>query len=361
MLEAGRTYVFPFIFVVPQYLLPHVCKHEIKHETIRDCHLQLPPSLGNVSPHDDLSPDMAKIQYQIAACITLASDISNTSKNTVTRMKTVRIVPNVSEQPPVHILGNTDYTLRSEKSIKKGLFKGELGTLVIEAEQPRSLRLPKSYDPEGSVVSTVATVKLRFDPADKKSHPPRLGSLRRKLKSTTFYTTSARIDLPKKKDVIFDHKQGSYSVDVGLSSCCMGSVAWTPQRERTPEVEQLARRESSLSHQGIPKYPSPSTNYKGQNFWTAEIVVQVALPKNKQFVPTFHGCLISRVYSLNLSLGIHSARVGLAYVELELPLQISSGGKGEVDVTSQNSSLVEAQWVGSEFYDELLAAEHGRD
>lgn len=358
ILEPGRTYDFPFVFVVPQHLLPRVCKHEVQHESIRDCHLQLPPSLGTLSSHDDMGPDMAKIQYQIAVRITAANDISTIPKNLATKMKTIRIVPTVDEQPPVNILGDSDYVLRSEKSIKKGMFKGKLGTLIIEAEQPKSLRLPKSYNPEDTTVSTVATVKLRFDPADTKSQPPRLGSLSSKLKTTTWYATGARMDFPKKKDVLFDHRQGSHSINIGLSSRCMGSVEWTSRTESASEAEQLVRRDSGLSHQEIPKYPSPSTNYKGQNFWTAEIVVPVALPKDKHFVPTFHGCIVSRTYSLNLSLGIHSAGVGFPSVELKLPLQISAEGKGEVDVTSRNSSAIEEHLAEFRYEDELLAAEH---
>ena len=359
ILEPGRTYDFPFVFVVPQQLLPRVCKHEVQHESIRDCHLQLPPSLGTVTAHDDMGPDMAKIQYQIAVRITAANDISSTPKNLATRMKTIRIVPTVDEQPPVNILGDSDYILRSERSIKKGVFKGKLGTLVIEAEQPKSLRLPKSYDPEETTVSTVATVKLRFDPADAKSQPPRLGSLSSKIKTTTWYATGARMDLPKKKDVLFDHRQGSHSINIGLSSRCMGSVEWTSRTESPTTEEALTRRDSGLSaHQEIPKYPSPSTNYKGQSFWTAEIVVPVALPKDKHFVPTFHGCLVSRTYSLGLSLGIHSAGVGFPSVDLKLPLQISAEGKGEVDVVSRTSSTTEAQLAELRYEDELLAAEH---
>ncbi|THV89339.1 hypothetical protein D6C85_04405 [Aureobasidium pullulans] len=359
ILEPGRTYEFPFLFVVPQHLLPRVCRHEVHHESVRDCHLQLPPSLGTITKHDDLGPDMAKIQYQIAARITATNDIDNTQKNLATKMKTIRIIPTVEEQPPVNVLGpDSDYILRTEKSIKKGVFKGKLGTLVIEAEQPRSLRLPKLYDPEQTTVSTVTTIKLRFDPVDVKSQPPRLGSLSSKLKVSTWYATGARMDIPKKKDSIFDHRQGLHSVSIPLSSRCMGSVEWTSRKESALEEEWLARRDSGLSHQEVPKYPSPSTNYKGHGFWTAEIVVPVALPKDKHFVPTFHSCLTSRTYSLNLSLGIHSAGVGFPSVDLKLPLQISAEGKGESDIQSRNSLTVEEQLEEMRVEEELLATEH---
>ncbi|KAI5202625.1 hypothetical protein E4T39_04657 [Aureobasidium subglaciale] len=359
ILEPGRTYDFPFVFVVPQQLLPRVCRHEVHHESVRDCHLQLPPSLGTVTKHDDMGPDMAKIQYQIAARITAASEIDGIPKELAKRMKTIRIVPTVDEQPPVNVLGpDSDYILRSEKNIKKGVFKGKLGTLVIEAEQPRSLRLPKSYDPGESTISTMVTVKLRFDPSDAKSQPPRLGSLSSKLKTFTWYAVGARMALPKKKDSVYDHRQGVHSMSMPLSSRCMASVEWTPRRESVLEDEWLARRDSGLSNHELPKYSSPSTNYKGQNFWTAEIVVPVALPKDKHFVPTFHSCLVSRTYSLNLSLGVHSAGVGFPSVDLKLPLQISAEGGGEVSVLSRSASAVEERLAELGLTDELLSAEH---
>lgn len=356
ILEPGRTYEFPFLFVIPQRLLPRVCKHEVQHESVRDCHLHLPPSLGTVTNYDDFGPDMAKIQYQIAARITAANEVDNSSKNLVTKMKTVRVIPTVDEQPPVNVLDpESDYILRAEKTVKKGVFKGKLGTLVIEAEQPKSLRLPTSYDPEETTISTVATIKLRFDPADEKCPPPRFGSLSSKLKSSTFYATSARSNIPKKRDSLYDHRQGLHSTTIPLSSRCMGSVEWVSHKESILENEWLPRRDSGFSTQEVPKYPSPSTHYKGHGFYTAKIVVPVALPKDKHFAPTFHGCLVSRTYSLNLSLGIHSAGVAFPSVELKLPIQISAEGNGEESLHSQNSLTIEEQLEESMAADELFA------
>ena len=258
ILEPGHIYEFPFIFVIPQHLLPRVCSHDIKHESVRDCHLRLPPSLGTLTKHDDFGPDMAKIQYQIAARITAANEVDGSLKNLATKMKIVRVVPAVDEEPPVNILGpDSDYVLRSEKSIKKGVFKGRLGTLVMEAEQPKSLRLPKLYDPEDTTVSTMATVKLRFDPADTKSPPPRLGSLSSKLKCSTWYATTARQDIPIKKCTFYDYRQGVQSTHIPLSSRCMGSIEWTFHKATASDTEWLNRRDSGLSQHEVPKSPQP--------------------------------------------------------------------------------------------------------
>src|SRR5438105_3963705 len=70
--EKGRRYTFPFVFVVPQRLLPTMCTHRHKNATVEDAHMHLPPSLGDgTAPayggftYDDISPDMTRISYSI--------------------------------------------------------------------------------------------------------------------------------------------------------------------------------------------------------------------------------------------------------------------------------------------------------
>ena len=68
VLEAGRTYKFPFTFVVPDRLLPHVCSHAKTNAHVERSHTLLPPSLGDPmlandgkSLLNDLAPDMCRI------------------------------------------------------------------------------------------------------------------------------------------------------------------------------------------------------------------------------------------------------------------------------------------------------------
>lgn len=68
VLVPGKTYKFPFIFVVPDALLPQSCSHFKKAGFPDDGHLTLPPSLGDPlvssmgkSLMDDMAPDMGTI------------------------------------------------------------------------------------------------------------------------------------------------------------------------------------------------------------------------------------------------------------------------------------------------------------
>ena len=65
-----------------------------------------------------------------------------------------------------------------------------------------------------------------------------------------------------------------------------------------------------------------STTYNGGAYYVARILVPIELPANKAFVPTFHSCLISRTYSLGLSLSTNSAFGG--NLDLKLPIQVAA-------------------------------------
>ncbi|KAI9887312.1 MAG: hypothetical protein M1823_000906 [Watsoniomyces obsoletus] len=197
IIESGRMYRFPLTFVVPNQLLPAACGHECESEQVRESHLRLPPSLGdaNVSGTggvllDDFAPDMTKVVYVIRARLIRSSDGNDdegqqqeTKKEIVVCESTrkIRIVPAVPEDPPLQVDeddqdgGGGEYVLRQRKDLKKGLFKGKLGSLIMEGAQPKSIHLPVLSSSEesgrggtgGGTTSggTLANITVRFDPA----------------------------------------------------------------------------------------------------------------------------------------------------------------------------------------------------
>ncbi|GAB7351674.1 hypothetical protein MBLNU459_g2271t1 [Dothideomycetes sp. NU459] len=338
--EAGRTYDFPFIFVVPRHLLPRICNHGVAHDSVRDCHVQLLPSLGGDSTIDDIAPEMANVRYQITARVLAASEYSSEQQNLAHKAKTVRILPAFDEQPPVNIEDpESEFIMRREKTIKKGLFKGKLGSLIAEAAQPKSIRLPSDYAETNTGANGMATIKLRFDPADAKCPPPRLGSLSSKLKICTWYASRARPCLPSKRNVMYDMHQGMHGETASLSSRCMGSVEWKFNKH---EGISISRRDSGLSSSSF-EHTAPSKDYRGEGFYTAEILVPLTLPSKKFLIPTFHSCLISRTYGLDLSLGIHTSGVGGPSINLRLPIQISSEASSHEEARRRSSLTVAEQ------------------
>ncbi|KAK5256122.1 hypothetical protein LTR16_003972, partial [Cryomyces antarcticus] len=165
ILERGRTYKFPFLFVVPTQLLPMVCQHRVGNAQITEAHLKLPPSLGDPDASgvgkallDDLAPDMAKISYAINAKVRQIRETGGKVSTVAEKTKKVRIVPASEEQPPLNVdEKDEDYALRNERTIRKGVFKGKLGRLVMEAAQPKSLRLPAPSPTASSAPVTAMT------------------------------------------------------------------------------------------------------------------------------------------------------------------------------------------------------------
>ena len=63
-------------------------------------------------------------------------------------------------------------------------------------------------------------------------------------------------------------------------------------------------------------------------YYTAKIIVPITLPSTKVWIPTFHNCITSRLYVLDLSLSIHTPGTGVpaSNATLHLPLQIGAAG-----------------------------------
>ncbi|TID26779.1 hypothetical protein E2P81_ATG01242 [Venturia nashicola] len=356
ILEAGKEYKFPFTFVVPQQLLPLACVHKTTHPTIRDTHLQLPPSFGEpilsgFGPTllDDMAPAMTKITYGIK--VKLLKDEDDEMSTIVETMKKLRIKPAFDEQPPIDIDGtHEDYCHRQEKTIRRGVLKGKLGRLVIEASQPKSFRLPAvPAGEEIPAISTMAKVVLRFDPASESCPPPRLGSLSSKLKVCTYFATTPRHALPTRTQVNYDMTQGYVSDMVQLSSMCVASVDWqkheaweSPESRRPSTLSTMSTMTIGSNTLSPGVIPDASSTYKGDFFYTASILVPISLPTSKHLVPTFHTCLVTRQYALHLNLSTHGQPLGPS-VNLKLPIQISSEGSvGAVQRRRMSEEAVQA-------------------
>jgi hypothetical protein len=297
---------------------------------------------------DDLAPDMARISYAIEARLLRSRDNGKKPVMLAEGSKKLRITPSTEELPPLSVEGREDeYCLRKEKVLRKGLFKGKLGSLVMEASQPKSFRLPAAVpDTETRSASTFARVKLRFDPQSEDNPPPRLMALTSRLKVSTHFSTTARKDFPKKENTLQDLSTGTVSQTIPLSTLCIASVEWkrnSPSRGPTPSSD-ADRRFSALSgtscFSGVSSSydsvvaaaapPAPSTSsHPLAPFYTATILVPLSLPASKTLVPTFHNCLVSRTYALHLALSIdgpghHHMHRLTSPLLLRVPVQVAA-------------------------------------
>ena len=357
-IPANESRVVPFNFVVPGHALPTICRHRVESPAVREAHLQLPPSFGegaivpaesdgsSGSKYDDMCPSALKISYGIRIRL-MKRNPSNDAHDDQPQMKTlmeelrrIRISPAIPEQPPVNVEAHeSEYCLRKVKSVKKGMFKGtSTGQLILETVQPPPLRIPapNTSDTSGPcAISTVATVTLRYDPSDASSQPPKLGNLSSKLKVLTFYHSYALENWPSQAEMTSDYRRQIAIDTVSLSSRTMASVNWQrcePGSDNTDASPELFRsttttatRIPAASVERDPTFP----------YYLAHLLVPIALPNSKHFVPTFHNCLVSRLYILELAQdfkGTGSNTVS-QHGTLRVPIQITSepreGAPGE--------------------------------
>lgn len=300
---------------------------------------------------DDMAPDMGSIAYAIRCRITDGRGVTGKIRILTENSKKLRVVPEVPEAPPLNVEGGLkdDYKLRKEKDIKKGLFKSKLGRLVMESVQPTSLRLPPTRSDSTCPVTTMANVYIRFDPAKESSAPPRLNTLQAKLKVATFYASVPQGEIPtKSSDFHYSSLRGIFAETVNLSSRCLANQGWQTHRpgsSTTPSTP--ARRDSVWSTLSTSNniIPPPSSTYNSKTFYTARIVVPISLPKgNKLFVPSFHSCLISRIYALDLYLSLNtpSASVSDPTLHIKLPIQVSSEGNphAQQDISAEEANAI---------------------
>lgn len=329
--EAGHTYRFDFNFAVPEQLLPRACSHRCSTPHVHHAHLQVPPSIGDreVSGLDDLAPDMTKITYGVKVQVVRNRERDGQEVVLVEGLKKLRVVPAVQEAPPLSLgEGFEDYVMSKTKSLKKGMFSGKLGHITVSAAQPSALVL--SAPTAGSTTSptTMATVKLRFDPHDATSQPPRLGGLNTKIKSTTFYSARPAGILPTHFNMVsqFETTRGVYDTTVSLSSRCVESVAW--KRHEPRQIAERRNSDSSTSSSDFSDSALAPEQKPGNPFYTASVLVPITLPANKTWIPSFHSCIVSRVYAIDLSLSVHTPGTGVpaTSVVLHLPVQIAANG-----------------------------------
>jgi len=302
--EKGRRYTFPFVFVVPERLLPTMCAHRHKNTTVEDAHMQLPPSLGDgTAPayggctYDDISPDMTRISYGIKVKILRRRDSDNKTVTLAEETRKVRILPAYDDLPPVMVdPSDKDLALRKERTIRKGFLKGKLGRLVAEAQQPSALHtLTSSACPPATIVPVTVT----FYPADPSLQPPALNTLSTKLRTHTFFSTNPIMYLPAPSHVALDGALGRYHETSFVGAQNLSGVKWTPH----------------YTLGGIADY------------YTTELTLPIVTPKCKYLVPSFHSCLLSRSYSIEVHLDVQTPGYNMGThpgVTLKIPLQVSN-------------------------------------
>ncbi|KAK1139273.1 hypothetical protein N8T08_001119 [Aspergillus melleus] len=287
---------------------------------------------------DDMCPNACQISYLIRVSVTNQSDRPTDPPKTLADVgKKLRIQPTFDEQPPLNIAEDDEYYRFSTVSdVKRGLLREKVGCLEVTASQPGALKLPSPGSSSDAEFSTRTTVALRFTPEGNEK-PPQLENLTVKLKACTFFAANYWSNTPTNPHgLVFPPRdEAVYTKTVPVLSSSISSVQWSPV-----SGEKRSSQDSKMSNSPTESMPATTDTY-----YTASITAPIVLPRYKTYVPTFHSCLISRVYSLDLKVSFHPLDTHLlsaASTSLRLPLQICSpysatGHMGEdISLASEN-------------------------
>ncbi|KAK3390518.1 hypothetical protein B0H63DRAFT_117997 [Podospora didyma] len=335
VLETGRTYTIPFNFVIPNQLTINACNHERLSDQLQDQHVLLPPSMGQWEK-DDMAPIMARVDYTIKARVLRQPDLGGRMIRIMEATQAINVLPASAVEPPLNITEKDQlYKMSKTKALRKNLLTTKLGHLTAEALQPAPAVL--RYDGLGMVSHPTARVNLKFDPVSPDVSPPKISKVSGKITAHTYYSSGTVTGFPNLGEWNQPYnleKRGVYSTSAPLPSISVAQPKWAPQLTSPTRRDSGYSSNSNGTSEGSCESEAPVViNSKKSSvakktaaspvFHTATLDVPFRLPVDlKTFLPTFHSCITSRVYTLHLSVsvGIGSAT---STITLTVPLQVA--------------------------------------
>ena len=330
--EAGHAYNIPFHFVVPHHLTMGACNHGCAIPAVQDQHLRLPPTLGYWDG-DDQAPDMTHIEYAVRAAMMGPSRAGDPNPPLAEGKKIIKVLPAAGEEPPLDInFMDKRYCLSKTKSMRKNILGPKAGELTVSSSQPEAVMVhADGFGADG----TTARISLEFAPSTADAAPPKINSVTGKLISTTFFGSAPTDTLPNLgPKTTYSHNQVlTYSATTNLFNTRPNKVSWSEHHIST------ARRDSGYSTAGSPdeftseddaenqvrvRRGSKGKNKKTQgppirHRATLDFPVNVPVSNKKTFVPTFHSCIISRTYVLQLVVSVGPSNTTMT---LNVPVQL---------------------------------------
>ncbi|KAK3324157.1 hypothetical protein B0T19DRAFT_223509 [Cercophora scortea] len=335
ILEPGHTLTVPFNFVIPGQLTINACNHQnVTYGHLQDQHTLLPPTMGGWEK-DDLSPDMARVEYSIKARVFRRDEATGKHIRVMEAMESIQVLPASFEEPPLNVTKDDKlYTMSSSKSVRKNVLS-KIGRLTADGTQPGAVVL--RADGLGTVNSTSAQISLKFEPTSADVVPPKISSVTGKLYAHTYYHSLPITTFPNLSDdpssAPFGDRPSWFRDNLPLPPITVAHAPWKQT------LAAAVRRDSGYSTDHPPSSPdladasserqpqqlstSKSRKPASPIYHTTTLNIPIELPVHKKrFIPTFHSCIVSRVYSLRLALAVGVGSSSTT-VTLELPLQIA--------------------------------------
>ncbi|KAI1264229.1 arrestin [Xylariaceae sp. FL1019] len=337
--EAGNTYTIPFHFVIPDQLTINACSHRVSNETLKEQHVRLPPTLGTWEK-DDFAPLMSRVTYQIRARA-YNDDAERQSVKVMEGAQEIKVLPVVPEDAPLVVTKHDKlYVVSKTKTLRKSIISAKSGKVTVSAKQPA----PVMLDCDGrSAMLSSGELDLVFEPTSNESQPPKVTGVSSKISAVTYYSAGGVNQYPNLKDWSRSYGsegRGSYTGSVSLPTASMEKVSWKHR------ISEQARRDSGYCSEMLSDSDQAAAASSGQGrrarpnkgapyYYGAKIQLPIELPVAKrQFVPTFHSCITSRVYVLSMTVTLSTSAGSSTNITLSVPLQVG--------VAPQQGSRVDA-------------------
>ncbi|KAI0460278.1 arrestin [Xylaria acuta] len=349
--EAGTTYTIPFHFVIPQHLTLNACSHHAPNDALKEQHLRLPPSIGEWDK-DDFTPNMSRVTYCVRARV-YHEDSDGKSAKAMEASHDIKVIPIVAEDAPLSITQQDKmYVMSKSKTLRKSILSPKLGKVTVSANQPA----PAMISSDGHCITpTTAQLDLVFEPTSNDSQPPRIVSVTPKVTAVTYYSAGGINQYPNLKDwarSFGSDGRGAYSSSVPLPTTPVKSAPWeqhlASQGRRDSGYDSGLHSDSEHSANGRHSPSSERDSWKRSRkgapyYYATKVQVPVELPAGKkQFVPTFHSCIASRVYVLWMTVTLSGLAGMSSTITLGVPLQVGVGPGGDSRVDSTGLPTFEA-------------------
>ncbi|OAA68831.1 arrestin [Cordyceps fumosorosea ARSEF 2679] len=318
--RAAHTYTIPFHFVVPHQLPMGACKHQCEVGPVLDHHLRLPPTIGFWGA-DDQAPEMAQIEYAVKARAVKQQLGGVPASKVMEGQHVVKVLPASPEDAPLDITFRDErYTMAKTKTIRKNLFSAKTGKLTATSIQPEAVMF--SADGRNASTST-AHIDLEFVPDSVDTAPPKINSISAKLLSTTFFGAAPVNYMPNLGPRTAYHGNPclNYTTTNNILNMPVEKVSWLQEKV------EAGRRDSGYSSSHLSPDSDAMTKGNGnkkaaspiKHVATLDVPFTVTNTNRKIFLPTFHSCLISRTYVLQLCLSVGPTNTTMT---LSVPVQV---------------------------------------
>lgn len=340
--RSGHHYTFPFEFAIPDRMLPATCRHVVESPEVHKLHTLLPPSLGDQQADgaSDYAPRRVSVKYRIVARVFKVDGPAGQSKMDVLACDSKRILFLPSDADSMLLPEVSTHIDRVGECVPlRTLWAKRFGNLAVSSIQASTFRARKlHFGMWHSDLSGHVKLELVFVPAFDGAEPPKQIDLSGVFRTETISAVNPLVQLPSTDPWLGPELDRHIAPSIILSSQAVGNLSWTKISAAGTESGEKCPSYEALPCRRPPECPGLGSHY------SAEIVAPLTAAVGCALVPTFHSCLISRTYSVDLRLSTRILTIGsFSTMRLKVPvLVVHEHANDRRDSTVSSAETAEA-------------------